>query len=252
MEMSMRGRNRRRRTGGSANEQWKSQWKSVRRWSAFAAVMAHAAVFAWWPVHEVPTLPSSAGFLPAELIALPDHRPLPEPLEWVATTAERNDVPAVEEQRVDQLEEFMATMKRPRASLAASAAATLRPHPEVEPLARLSFAPQGAVLTDYGPQRASFTWPEIRNPRAMVRFLRAQYNVIHTHVVPDRFVSLALWINELGMVEWCEVRESSGDPSLDQIALAAINDVVEFIPASRHGAPVSVAVVLSIPFQVPW
>jgi TonB family protein len=65
-------------------------------------------------------------------------------------------------------------------------------------------------------------------------------------------VTVAMWVNERGSVEWAAVQQSSGLTVLDQIALDAFNDIVTFSPARAEGAAVPVSVVISVPFNVPW
>lgn len=95
-------------------------------------------------------------------------------------------------------------------------------------------------------------WPLIRNPTVLQRFLRRRYNPWYGTPGASGSVSVAMWINERGSVEWAAVQESSGSDVLDEIALAAFNDVVAFAPARNRGAPVPVSVVISVPFNIPW
>jgi TonB family protein len=233
----------------SAHERWKDEWGAVKRWSALAAVAAHLAIFAAWPTHEVNHTAADSAWNAPQLVQLAAHdlrAERPEPV--VAPRPE--DLPPRES---DERDDLLRTLAAPLPSLAGSGLSSgARPRPEFAAYTGTVSAPKLDLRVDPAYVQRSFTWPEILNPREMIRFLRTRYNPIHTHTEAERFVSVAIWINENGAVEWCDVHESSGHPVMDEIALTAVNKVLAFSPAQREGMPVAVAVVLSIPFQVEW
>jgi len=91
-------------------------------------------------------------------------------------------------------------------------------------------------------------WPLIRNPSTVVRFLRTGYNRVPGAPNANGSVTVAMWIDDRGSVEWAEVHESSGNTDLDDIALTVFNEVVEFRPPRGPGGAQPVAVLISIGF----
>jgi len=98
---------------------------------------------------------------------------------------------------------------------------------------------------------ATVTWPVIRNPNVLTRYLRSRYNTLH-RAGSEGYVSVMMFIDERGSVGYAEVRQSSGFEALDAIALDAFNQIVAFAPARDRGAPVPIAVTISVPFNSPW
>jgi TonB family protein len=98
---------------------------------------------------------------------------------------------------------------------------------------------------------ASVTWPVIRNPNVLTRYLRSRYNTLY-RTGSEGYVSVMMYIDERGSVGYAEVRESSGFEALDAIALDAFNQIVAFAPARDRGTPVPIAVTISVPFNSPW
>lgn len=66
----------------------------------------------------------------------------------------------------------------------------------------------------------------------------------------DTWVSITVWIDESGTVEWAEVSESSRRESLDEIALTLFEDIAEFAPAREGGERVPQTMIFQISF--PW
>jgi TonB family protein len=98
----------------------------------------------------------------------------------------------------------------------------------------------------------SVSLPVIRNPVSFQRFLRSRYNPLHEQPNGRGSVSVAMWINERGAVEWTAIEESSGFPQVDAIALDAFKDIVMFTPARSEGVRVPVSVIISVPFTALW
>jgi TonB family protein len=250
MNRSTKGQERKGRATRTANERWKQKWGSVTRWSAVAAVAAHVAVFAGWPTYQF-THSADTYMAPVQLVQLPLFD-LPTDLLDGKLPVPREDEPIEEVVEIEQPDplDLLETVAPALPALAVGGPEPLRPQFAAHTAA--VSAPSVSLKIEQPHPNRYFSWPEILNPRDMVRFLRSRYNPIHTPTEADRFVSVAIWINEKGQVEWCEVHESSGHPTMDEIALTAVNEVLAFSPAHKEGVPISVAVVLSIPFQVQW
>ncbi len=94
-------------------------------------------------------------------------------------------------------------------------------------------------------------WPLIRNPNQVVRFIRSgqvAYDRARRADAPEGLVTVAMWIDRNGSVEWAEVHESSGDVGLDEIALDVLSRVAEFRPVRSQGASGMLALLVSIRF----
>ena len=93
-------------------------------------------------------------------------------------------------------------------------------------------------------------WVLIRNPLEVEQFIQRSYRSGDLSRGADGSVSIALWIDESGSVEWAEISQSSGRPELDRVALALFSEVAEFRAARDEGVPVPRSVIFSVRF--PW
>jgi TonB family protein len=93
-------------------------------------------------------------------------------------------------------------------------------------------------------------WVLIRNPMEVEQFIQRSYRSGDLSRASDGSVSIALWIDESGSVEWAEISQSSGRPDLDRVALALFSEVAEFRPARDEGIAVPRSVIFSVRF--PW
>jgi TonB family protein len=93
-------------------------------------------------------------------------------------------------------------------------------------------------------------WVLIRNPLEVEQFIQRSYRSGVLSRGANGSVSVALWIDESGSVEWAEISESSGRPDLDRVALALFSEVAAFRPARDEGVPVPRSVIFSVRF--PW
>jgi TonB family protein len=93
-------------------------------------------------------------------------------------------------------------------------------------------------------------WVLIRNPLEVEQFIQRSYRSGDLSRGADGSVSVALWIDESGSVEWAEISESSGQADLDRIALALFSEIAAFRPARDEGVPVPRSVIFSVRF--PW
>ena len=92
-------------------------------------------------------------------------------------------------------------------------------------------------------------WPLIRNPNQVVSFIRSGYDRARRADAPEAGrVTVAMWIDRNGSVEWAEVHESSGDVGLDEIALDVFSRVAEFRPVRSQGTSGTLAMLVSIRF----
>ena len=97
---------------------------------------------------------------------------------------------------------------------------------------------------------APSAWVLIRNPMEVEQFIRRSYRRGDLERGDDGAVSVALWIDARGSVEWAEISRSSGRPQLDQIALSLFSEVAAFRPARDQGVAVPRSVIFSVRF--PW
>lgn len=118
------------------------------------------------------------------------------------------------------------------------------PEPGALDLDRLS-----SLRPELALQMAS-SWVLIRNPVEVEAFLRRGYTVGPLDPSVRGSVSVTLWIDQRGAVQWAEISESSGHRDLDEYALAVFNEVAAFRAAREGGVSVSRSVTLSVNF--PW
>lgn len=90
-------------------------------------------------------------------------------------------------------------------------------------------------------------WLLIQNPDEVEGFL--QRNFPQANQVRGT-VSVALWIDDRGSVEWAEINRSSGLPDVDESALRLFSRVVSYRPARKQGVRVPVAVIFSLTFPL--
>ena len=93
-------------------------------------------------------------------------------------------------------------------------------------------------------------WVMLKNPTEVTDFMARTYRLRRLDPEVAGRVSVTLWIDRKGSVEWAEIAESSGRPDLDEAALALFNEVVAFRPARDNGVAVSRSVVFAVNF--PW
>lgn len=244
----------------SANDRWKSRWSSwLVRSTVFAAAF-HAVVFILWPVWEIARLPDRER--PIEFIQINPvaaYGGIDDPGEGViaALPTEEEIVLALED--AGQGLEEQAESETSGVSLPAAAYELV---PEIAVSGGPPAASRGggglildrlsAVTPEVAPLMAEVGWPAIRNPTVITRFLSGQFNDMHQTGGATGYVSVAMWIDERGSVEWARVSESSGDQRLDDIALVLFEEVVAFAPARSRGRGVPVQVTISVPFTLPW
>lgn len=118
------------------------------------------------------------------------------------------------------------------------------PEPDSLNLDRLSaLRPELAFMT-------ASAWVLIRNQGEVEAFLRRSYSNGRLDPGATGSVSVTLWIDRRGSVEWAEVSESSGRDDLDEFTLALFNEVAAFRAAREQGVYVSRSVTFSVNY--PW
>lgn len=130
------------------------------------------------------------------------------------------------------------------AGAAALADLATLPEPDSLSLDRLSaLRPQLAFMS-------ASAWVLIRNQQEVETFLRRGYLEGGLDPSASGSVSVTLWIDQRGSVEWAEISHSSGHRELDEFALALFNEVADFRAAREQGMYVSRSVTFSLNF--PW
>jgi len=237
----------------SAAERLDEYWSRYMGWSLVAAIAVHAMLLVFWPRWTVtPEGTAGSEMVQMEAVALVDAdegmnleaitvaaqeevREEPEPQPATETVTSRGpdlaDLERLLEARTDEV--LVPVMAR--------AAVDDRAELVLKTMAALS--PDVALAQDV-------ILPVIRNPTGLTRFFRSRYNPIRSAM--EGFVSIAMWIDERGSVGWAQVQESSGSAELDEIALQAFNEIVSFTPARSEGAPVSMTLIISVPFNTAW
>jgi TonB family protein len=108
-------------------------------------------------------------------------------------------------------------------------------------------------LTELRPELAVMIpsmWILLRNPTEVENFLRRSYSRFTLDRDQPASVTVTVWIDTRGSVEWAEVSRSSGRNDLDEAALALFNEVVAFRPARFEGVSVSGSATFALLF--PW
>lgn len=261
MAMSLRARESVEPPAPGGNRRWKEQWGNWLMRSTIAAAAAHAVLFTLWPVWNVTR---EARDTPLEVLQI---QPIIAPLGLLAeeefdspTTA----LPSEEELEIDRArgggadeevvieEPDLAGLIEPDPTLAYPVLQSTSYGRPAPPLPAELNLDEVTILPRVARLPPSVAWPLIRNPVAVLRFLRTRYNPVYRYPDLTGSVSVAMWVNERGSVEWSEVRESSGHAVLDEIALSMFNNIVLFRPARSEGANVPVTVVIRVPFDAPW
>ncbi len=108
-------------------------------------------------------------------------------------------------------------------------------------------------LSAFRPELALHTpsdWILLRNPIEVGDFLRRRFRGPEIDSGPPGLLTVAIWIDERGSVEWAEIHRSSGRPELDESALELFQEVASFRPAREQGVHVPMAVVFGLSY--PW
>lgn len=118
------------------------------------------------------------------------------------------------------------------------------PEPTSLDLSRLSALRPDIVLAGVS------AWVLVMNPAEVVRFMRRSFSWQDLGPGVSGSVSVVLFIDEKGSVEWAEISQSSGISDVDEIFLTLFNEIVAFRPARDQGVPVPRSAIFSLAF--PW
>lgn len=94
------------------------------------------------------------------------------------------------------------------------------------------------------------SWILLRNPSEVGEFMERRLRPPQVEPGARGAVSVALWIDEEGSVEWAEINRSSGRRHIDETVLELFQDVVSFRPAREGGVRVPNAVIFWLSY--PW
>ena len=86
-------------------------------------------------------------------------------------------------------------------------------------------------------------WLVLRNPDQVATFLRSRLQQQVGEIGANGSLSVSLWVDERGSVEWAEINRSSGRGTVDETALELFREVVAFRPARENGVRVPVAAI---------
>jgi TonB family protein len=87
------------------------------------------------------------------------------------------------------------------------------------------------------------SWLVVRNPREVGAFLRERFDYYGMDGEAGGSLSVSLWVDERGSVEWAEINQSSGQERIDASAIELFRNVVAFRPAREEGMRVPVAAI---------
>jgi len=252
----------------TANELLRTRWQSLFWYGTIVSLVGHVLVITLTPAWEWGQRVVHVGREPLRVVWLPIVEPPEEPaggdgeaapVETASNEPEAGAGGSGTTGLADLLDvlrdrmpgSFMPVAAQegdgtPTADYSSAALEAITSQPESLPLdlSRLStVSPELALGT------AVQGWPLIRNPNQVVSFIRSGYDRARRADAPEEGrVTVAMWIDRNGSVEWAEVHESSGDVGLDEIALDVFSRVAEFRPVRSQGTSGTLAMLISIRF----
>jgi TonB family protein len=259
MAISLPGGNSTSARSFRANDRWKNRWTTWVLLSTIAGAAVHLTVFILLPAWEIVARSTPSQF---EFVQI-------DPLMSVGAEVATGDEAVAATPQVDNLEievrqggeggdveEMLTNLLEIFGMPQPSVVYPIMPRaafgdapPPAPPLSLDEVEPLSPDLALIGP---SIQLPVIRNPTVLQRYLRTHYNPVFQSPDGNGYVSVAMWINERGAVEWTAISESSGWDRVDEIALGAFTEVALFTPARSQGMRVPVSVVISVPFTARW
>lgn len=90
----------------------------------------------------------------------------------------------------------------------------------------------------------------LRNPNEVAGFMRRASRRRPAVARSGAWLTVAIYIDESGSVDWAEVSQSSGREALDEVALTLFEEVAAFEPAVEEGQRVPKSMLFHI--QFPW
>ena len=274
----------------SANDRFKASWNPwLLRSTALAAIL-HGVAFATWPTWDRARIETDPlqEFLQLEWVSVLEARsaPSPEPAPAIRLGSIPDSIPSAGEvvsvasgtgSTIATLSEAFRERLIGRGALTPTISETDELGTEAPRAAAEGSTRDGIIDPSGGLADAAFSelmatgpidlgrlsavrpelvlatpsaWVLLRNPRAVEDFLVRSYRRGLIDRSDTGSVSVALWINNRGTVEWAEISDSSGQPGIDQVALELFTDVAAFRPAREEGVTVPRSVIFSLRF--PW
>ena len=272
----------------SANDRLKVQWRPWVAWSTVLAAVLHVAAFGLWPTWERARAESDPlqNFLQLEWVSVLEARSPPntDPAPAIQIGAIPDSIPDEADliAAASSTGRTIATLSEAfRERLTGRAAPTptiTQGQTEAERTAvGESVSDEGSIDVDGSVSAAEFAellganpldlerlsavrpelvlvtpaaWILLRNPTEVERFLLGTYRRGLLDRSASGSVSVALWINDRGSVEWAEISQSSGRSDMDRIALELFSEVAAFRPARAQGVAIPRSVIFSLRF--PW
>lgn len=273
----------------TANDRFKARWRARLGRAMIAAGAIHVGLFAGLAHREwtKPSIGSSSGRSTLQVIRLGGEPSSPDPLSPAFVTV--SEEPETSSRRADpdgetgRADDGGPTSSRltledlRRGATLRATVVTHEPEPDdgdpivVEKQAAdddgprvggdASLGAHDAAADSLGLYRLSSLRPElafaapgnwilVRNPSAVRRFLLKRFGQAGLDSTPRGWLSVAIWVDETGSVEWAEIDRSSGIPEMDATALELFREVVSFRPARERGVPVSIAAIFQL--RYPW
>ena len=249
-----------------SNQAWKKRWNTWLARSLVAAAVAHVILFLAWPVWSVtynarredPELEmvqlrpiASFGVVDGSIDSPTTALRTAEEIEFDAARSGAGEEEA-DPSEAEMLDEMIQGF---RPAVVYSSAASVEGGGEEgtrTPIADRLDLELADVTTRMATLPPTAAYPLIRNPVAITRFLRSEYNPIYSADGTTGTATVMMWVNESGDVAWSEISQSSGDPALDDIALELFNEVAVFRAARSEGSRIAVALIISVPLTAPW
>lgn len=208
----------------TANERFKSKsgdWMAI---GVIAAVLAHGALFAFFPEMTADDIDFTGE--ESEVVDLPPEVEIPPPPEQISRPATpRVAAAALDEDITIARTDF-----------------------ESNPVENLPPPPAGARPSDVPSYIPRDVEPRLTNGREIERVLQQRYPSMLREAGIGGTVVLYVFVDENGRPTNTQVQESSGYPQLDQAA-AQVVEQMEFSPAQNRDRPVGVWVLQRVEFS---
>lgn len=208
----------------TANERFKSKsgdWMAI---GVIAAVLAHGALFAFFPEMNADDIDFTGD--EAEVVELPPEVEIPPPPEQISRPATpRVAAAALDEDITIARTDF-----------------------ESNPVENLPPPPAGARPSDVPSYIPRDVEPRLTNGREIERVLQQRYPSMLREAGIGGTVVLYVFVDENGRPANTQVQQSSGYPQLDAAA-ADVVERMEFSPAQNRDRPVGVWVLQRVDFS---
>ena len=211
----------------TANERFKQSFSSWFWGSITAAVVLHFAVFELWPQMQTEDVSITTDEM--EVVAPPPDVDIPPPPEAIRRPA----TPVISTAALDEDLTIETT------TFDTWTTDDLPPPPEEAETADISQAPQFVVHT---------LEPKLLNNPEVQRVLQREYPALLKDAGIGGTANIWLFIDEEGIVQNQQVRESSGHAGLDNAALKIVT-VARFSPAQNRDKKVALWISMDIKFE---